>query len=183
MSAYGSNTAGQPTAPVPTTDGDGLVNKLLIVGIVGSGLAFVGSFLAWVSGEYTESGQTETETASGMDGDGTFTLIASIVAIALFAFGMVRKNPRIAAISIVPTLVTLAFGVLNVLDPERLAESSMEKEAEDLGLTGAELDQAIELAMEAYEFSPGMGLYIVLLGAVAALVAGAMVVVKGRPSS
>jgi hypothetical protein len=164
-----------PTGPASAD----AVNKLLIAGIVGSALAFIGSFLAWVSGEY----EGQTETASGMDGDGMFTLITSLVAIGLFVFGLVRKNSKIAAISVLPTLITVVIGFLNVFDPERTARSSIESEAKDAGFSGAELDQAVDEAMGLYEFSPGMGLYVVVVGALVALVAGAMAGLKARSAT
>jgi hypothetical protein len=155
----------------PTTDGP---SKLLIAGIVGSALAFIGSFLAWTSAEL----EGDTTTVRATEGDGIFTAITAAVAIALFVVGMVRKNDKIAAISVLPSLITLVIGVLNFLDPERLARADVESDPATEGASSEEIDAFLE----AIEFSTGVGLYVVLIGTVAALVAGVMSGLKARTS-
>jgi hypothetical protein len=147
-------------------------SKLLIAGIVGSALAFIGSFLAWTSVDY----EGTSETVKATEGDGIFTAITAAIAIALFVVGMVRKNDKIAAISVLPSLITLVLGLLNFLDPERLARADIESDPEAEGVPSEQIDELLKQ----FDFSSAAGLYIVLLGAVAALVAGVMAGLKAR---
>ncbi|MGP4113911.1 hypothetical protein ACTWP5_23745 [Streptomyces sp. 4N509B] len=182
MTAHDPNLSGAPTAPgVPGNSGNDL-NKFLFAAIAGSALALLGSFLVWGTAELTVMGETETGEAMGLDGDGMFTLISSIVAIALLAFGMVRKNATLAAISVVPSLVTLIFGVLNALNSERIIRAAVEADAPD-GTPSAEIDAMVDVFSEQGELSGGIGLYMVIIGALVALVAGVLVAVKGRANS
>ncbi|MGP3972043.1 hypothetical protein [Streptomyces sp. 6N223] len=174
MSGYGSNAPGYVAPPPATGPATGGPPKLLIAGIVGSALAFIGSFLAWTSVDF--DGQSETIRAT--EGDGIFTAVTSAAAIALFVVGLVRRNDKIAAISVLPTLITLVFGLLNLLDSERLARADIESDPEFEGISGDELD----MLLKEFDFSPGVGLYVVLLGAVVAVVAGVMAGLKARQS-
>lgn len=179
MSGYGSNPAGPPPAPAPSA-ASGLVQKLLIAAIVGSALVFIGSFLDWGTAEMpAQDGSTESESVAGMDSDGMWTLISSLVAIALLAFGMVKKNAMIAAASVLPSVVTLIFGILNVLDPKRIIEAGLKADAPE-GTTDAQISELAKVIEDQGELSAGIGLYLVLIGAVVALAAGAMVAAKGR---
>lgn len=106
-----------------------------------------------------------------------FTLITSILAIAAFVTGMVKRNNKIAAFSLVPSLVTLVFAVLNFLDPKRLARSYAEDQV-DAEVTSEQLDQFLE----GYDFSTAFGLYLVIIGVLAALAGGVMTAMKARSS-
>ncbi len=171
MSGHGQNIPAH-TAPLPTPAADDS-QKLVIVGIVGSALALLGSFLAWVSVD-VDGG---SETIGGTDGDGVFTLITSALAIVLLVVGMVKKNAKLAAASVLPSLVTLVFGVLNFASPTRLARTYVENEVPDAS------SEEIDGLLESFDFSPTVGLYIVLLGSVVALIAGVMVGLKARSSN
>jgi hypothetical protein len=122
--------------------------------------------------------QGETETVKATEGDGMFTLITAAAAIALFVVGLVRKNDKIASFSALPSLITVGLALFNFLDPERLARSYVENDSQFEGATSADIDALFK----EIDFSAGAGLYIVLLGAIAALVAGVMSGMKARQS-
>jgi hypothetical protein len=174
MSAHGQNQSGQSTVPppvVPTADAPS--NGLLIAGIVGSGVALIGSILGWVTTDGAE------DTLRGTDGDGMFTLITSAIAVALLVFGLVRKNDKIASFSVIPSVITLGIGVFNFLDPARLARSWIESQPEAEGMPAAEIDAMVE----GVDWSAAAGLWIVIVGALAAVVAGVMAGLKARATA
>ncbi|MDT0343237.1 hypothetical protein [Streptomyces litchfieldiae] len=176
MSGYGQNYSAPAAAPAGGAVADAFPKQPIIAGIAGAALAFLGSFLAWTTVEGAEGGMSAgSETVGGMDGDGMFTLITALLAIGLFAFGLVKRNAMAAAGAAVPALIALVFAVLNVLDPERLARTYVEDEAGGQ-LTGEDLD----MVMESFEFSTAFGLYVVLVGALVAVGAGVFAGVKGR---
>ncbi|MDT0441904.1 hypothetical protein [Streptomyces johnsoniae] len=171
MSAYGQNP--QPFAPAPTggAAANPIIKNLLLAGIGGSALALLGSFLAWTSVDV----EGTSDTVSGLDGDGMFTLITSLLALGLLAFGLVKQNLMAAAGSIVPSLVTLVFGVLNFLDPEKLARTYVEDE------TGGELSgEQLDGFMEGIDFSSSFGVWIVVLGSLVAVAAAGVLATKAR---
>jgi uncharacterized membrane protein (TIGR02234 family) len=173
--SYGQNM--QPMAGAAPAGGAAPADNRLpfSLGIGGSALALLGSCLAWTS--VSMEGFPGDETVAGIDGDGVFTLITSILAIAAFVTGMVKRNNKIAAFSLVPSLVTLVFAVLNFLDPKRLARSYAEDQV-DAEVTSEQLDQFLE----GYDFSTAFGLYLVIIGVLAALAGGVMTAMKARSS-
>jgi hypothetical protein len=174
MSTDGQNPSGQATVPppvVPTADASS--NGLLTAGIVGSGVALIGSFLGWVTPDGAE------ETIRGTDGDGMFTLITSAIAVALLVFGLVRKNGKIASFSAIPSLLTLGIGVFNFLDPARLARSWIESQPEAQGMPAQEIDTMVE----GIDWTAAAGLWIVLVGALAGVVVGVMAGLKARATA
>jgi hypothetical protein len=172
MSGHGQNIPA-PTAPLPTTATDGPDKKLVIVGIVGSALALLGSFLGWITVDGAD------ESIAGTDGDGVFTLITSALAAVLLIVGMVTKKGMVAASAAVPALITLIIGILNFADPARLAMASAEGDAELEGMPTEE----IQAMVDAVEWTTAAGLWIVLLGALAGVIAGVMAGLKARSSN
>jgi len=140
-------------------------------GAVAAVVVVIGSLLKWVKAEY----EGESATAKGMDGDGVWTLIAGIVAIALFLAGVFMQKAILSASAAVPSLVALIVAVLNIADTERLVKAKLEDE-------GASSSQAEQLA-KAFDTSPSFGLYLVLIGALVAVAAGVMAFLQTRRSS
>ncbi|MEO3750652.1 hypothetical protein [Streptomyces sp. B6B3] len=172
MSGHGQNIPA-PTAPLPTPATDGPDKKLVIVGIVGSVLAVLGSFLGWVTVEDAD------ESLAGTDGDGVFTLITAAITAVLLIVGMVTRKGMVAASAAVPALITFAIGLLNFLDPARLAKASAEGDEAFEGASSEEIDAMIE----GIEWTTAAGLWIVLLGALAGVIAGVMAGLKARSSN
>ncbi|UGQ14439.1 Trp biosynthesis-associated membrane protein [Yinghuangia sp. ASG 101] len=137
-------------------------------GAAGGLLVLIGSFLAWVKAE----AGGESETVKGMDGDGVFTLIAGIAAIALFLAGVFMQKAIVSAIGAAPGVIALIFAVLNFADTERLVKAKLEDD-------GASSSQAEKFASQ-LDISASFGLYIVLIGALVATVAGVLVFLKAR---
>ncbi|MEU8139570.1 hypothetical protein [Streptodolium elevatio] len=139
------------------------------VGIAGGVLAAIGSALAWV--ELSIGG--ESETLKGTEGDdGTFVIVAALLAAALFVGGVVARKAVVSAAAAVPALVALVFGILNVADAERLPTQKLEGE----GASSAEISEGLEM----FDISTSFGVYVVLVGALVAVVAGVMAFLKGR---
>lgn len=148
--------------------------KPAIYGLVGSVIAAVGSLLVWC---VVEENGTELARIKPMDGgDGTWTLIASIVAAVLFLAGMVTRKKAVTAVAVIPALVSFGFMVVNVADPERLARQNLEKEAGNAKLAADAADAVFKTA----EASAGPGLWIALIGATLALAAGVIAALKLR---
>lgn len=133
-----------------------------------SAVVAICSFLAWA--ELGSNG--DTKTLKGTDGDGMFTLIAGIVAAALFVGGVFARKAVVSAAAALPALVALVFGVLNLADNERLPAAW----AEDEGASSAEA----EAFAKSIDVSTQFGLYLVLLGALVAVGAGIAVYLQGR---
>ncbi|RMI43860.1 hypothetical protein [Streptomyces triticirhizae] len=171
MSGYGQQqpaayNQGPYTPPPAAPLAPALPQQIHIAGIVGSALAALGSILAWASGEAEGvSGSTK-----GLEGDGLWTLLLSIVAIGLFAAGMATKKVVLSAAAAAPALIVLVFGFLNFLDPERVVRA----EAEGEGIPSEMMDEFLN----SIEISAGFGIYLVLLGALGGLAAGAFAATK-----
>lgn len=159
-----------PSGQGPAFGGQAYAN-FSYAGAAGGLLVLIGSFLAWVKAE----AGGESETVKGMDGDGVFTLIAGIAAIALFLAGVFMQKAILAAIGAVPGLIALAFAIFNVADTERLVIAKLEDD-------GASNSQAKDFASQ-LDISASFGLYIVLIGALVATVAGVMVYMQSRRTS
>ncbi|MDT0305406.1 hypothetical protein RM780_00295 [Streptomyces sp. DSM 44917] len=164
-----------PPPPAPAGPGAGIsqqLRTLLIVGLAGSALAFLGTFLPWITAEAPEDLGGGSDSANGMVGDGVFTLIAAILAVALFAAAFQQKKIVLAAAAGIPALIGAIFAFLNVFDPERLARADLE----DQGATSEQIDMALEV----FDLSSGIGIYLVTLGFLAALVAAALAGLRAR---
>ncbi|SOD63636.1 hypothetical protein SAMN06297387_111185 [Streptomyces zhaozhouensis] len=166
MSAYGQQQPGPYTPPPAVPTVPALPQQIHIAGLVGGALAALGSLLAWASIE--ANGQSESE--AGLSGDGLWTLLLGIATIALFGAGMATKKPVLTAAAAAPSLITLIFGAINLFDPERVLLAS----AEDDGVSEADAKAILEMV----DVSSGFGIYLVVIGALGALVAGAIAATK-----
>lgn len=168
MSQYGQTPAAPgtaPGAPAPgPTPGGNPFTMPVIAGLVGGFLAFLGSFLTWTTAEIGG----ESETIGGMDGDGLWVLITALLTVALFAAGAFLRKTPLSLAGGATALIALVFGVLNFLDPERLARQSLESEIADSG-EEAPPSEMIDELLGQFDFSTGAGLYLVLLGSLVAV--------------
>ncbi|MDT0268182.1 hypothetical protein RM844_18015 [Streptomyces sp. DSM 44915] len=156
-----------PQQPGPYTPPPGgtpavsaLPQQIHIAGIVGGALAALGSMLAWVSGEIEGTSGSE----AGTVGDGLWTLLLGLAVAALFGAGMVTKKVVLSAAAAAPGLIILIIGILNFADLERIMYAAGEDE-------GASREM-LEMLIPEMDLSPGIGLFMVLLGALAAIAAG-----------
>ncbi|MEU5028814.1 Trp biosynthesis-associated membrane protein [Streptomyces milbemycinicus] len=175
MSNYGGSSYPQ-TAPAPggAPADSGPDKKFAIIGIVGAALALVGSLVNWVVGG---SGD-DTGGIKGMDGDGVITLIVSIVAALALVGALVAKKAQLYVGGAILSLVTVVFGVLNMVDPARLVAAKLEDE----GASSAEAEKYADQLVDAADISAGPGLYMVLIGALLTVVFGVLGFMKSRNS-
>ncbi|GAA3869343.1 hypothetical protein [Streptomyces sedi] len=166
MSAYGQQQPGPYSPPPAAPAVPALPQQLHIAGLVGGALAALGSLVAWASVEI----QGESESVKGHEVDGLWTLLLSLAVIGLFGAGMATKKTVLSAAAAAPAVLVLIFAALNFLDPER----SVRAKLEDEGAPSEQLDALVEQ----FEISAGFGLYLVLIGALGAIVAGAIAATK-----
>lgn len=116
------------------------------VGAVG---VIVGAFLPWVSISLLATSQTKT----GIDGDGTITLIVALVVGAAAAWKWARSTQ---ILSIVGGLVPTGLGLLYISDPT----------------AGVSTGSAAGTALLSDAVSPEIGLYVTAIAGVVILAAG-----------
>ncbi|WP_062217090.1 hypothetical protein [Streptomyces sp. NBRC 109706] len=157
---------GQPAGPAPSA----LPQQIHFAGIAGGVLAALGSVLAWA----TVDVEGESGSAKGLEGDGLWTLLLGIAVIGLFAAGLATKKVVFTAAAAAPGLIALIIGVLNFADLDRIARADLESEPEAANLTSEEID----FILNAFDFSAGVGLYMVLVGGLLALGVGGFAATK-----
>ncbi|RKN09616.1 hypothetical protein [Streptomyces radicis] len=139
--------------------------------IAGSALAVIGSFLPWAEATLGEM----TESSGGMQGDGIVTLVFGGLAAVFMVVGLVARKGWAPLVGAVMALLTLVVVAINI-DPERQVRADLEGQ----GLaSGVELDAAVA----SLEMSTGIGVWIVLVGALVAAGAGVFAFVKGRKAA
>jgi hypothetical protein len=122
-------------------------NEKIAVG--GAGLTAVGAFLPWI-----KLGSLGSK--SGLDGDGTFTLVFALIAIGVI---LVRDWEKVdKGVVALLGLLSLGIGVMYISDP-----------AAGTSLGETMMGQAIAEALE-----PGMGLYVTAIGGLGMLVGGGL---------
>ncbi|OPF84666.1 hypothetical protein VT50_0201160 [Streptomyces antioxidans] len=172
MSEYNQSYA-QP-APATHSGGHGAPaaagpsKKLAIFAIVGALIVLVGSLVNWVVSDTAGDGGVK-----GTDGDGTITLIVSIVMAIVFIAALVTKKGMLYLVGAIGALVSAVFAVKNMMDPEALV---ITKAQDKLGVS----EKVAEQAVKQLELSAGPGIYMVLVGALLALALGALGFMKSR---
>ncbi|MGW3571437.1 Trp biosynthesis-associated membrane protein [Streptomyces sp. NPDC000941] len=174
MSNYGGSYPQTAPAPGGAPADAGQSKKFAIIGIVGAALALVGSLVNWVVGE----ANGDTGGVKGIDGDGLFTLIISIVAALALIGAMVTKKAQLFLGGAVLSLVTVVFGVINMVDPARLVASKLEDE----GASAAEAEKYADQVVKAADMGAAPGLYMVLIGALLTVIFGVLGFMKSRNS-
>ncbi len=138
----------------------GRFNRSEQIALGSATVAALGAFLPWV----TVSILGRSATVSGIDGDGVFTLVMTVAAGILV---LVRSWDRINKIAITGLgVLTAGFAVMYIVDPA-------------FGFEGS--GPMAEAAQEA--LSPGMGLYVTLLGGVGLVVAGVLDRLQGNTAT
>ncbi len=121
--------------------------------IGGIGAALVGSFLPWATaGPFT---------VSGTDGDGSLTLIASLIAGGCYAYHLQdrasRKGVRIAALVLMA--ITALIYVIDFADISSMVDNDL------------------------IDVSPGIGLILGTVGSIAAVISLIIEMARSRPSA
>jgi len=127
-----------------------------IAGAVAGVLIAIGSCLTWLKMDDGDA----SKSYKGLDGDGVFTLIAGIVVIVLFALAVAMRKAPLAIAAGVPGIIALGLGIWNIAASERLPMKE-----EDIPGEGKEM---VVKSIEEYG-STGIGLYLLLAGAVLAV--------------
>lgn len=142
-----------PGGPATTSDPAPAIGATSWVVIGGIGAALVGSFLPWATaGPFT---------VSGTDGDGSLTLIASLIAGGCYAYHLQdrasRKGVRIAALVLMA--ITALIYVIDFADISSMVDNDL------------------------ISVSPGIGLVLGTVGSIAAVIFLIIEMAKSRPSS
>lgn len=119
------------------------------IALGGAGVTAVGAFLPWI-----ELGALGSR--SGIDGDGTFTLLFAIVVIGIIVVRDWEKIDK-GAVAVLG-LLSLGIGVMYISDP-----------AAGTNLGQSMMGQAIAEALE-----PGVGLYLTAAGGLGMLAGGGL---------
>ncbi|WP_052849107.1 hypothetical protein [Streptomyces avicenniae] len=163
MSSYGQ----YPAAPGATPTGGaapGSARTTLLLGVAGPLLLLLGSLLAWSTVEPLDGGgfgPTESESSSGINGDGLWTLLLALAAGALLVVGLLRAKAVLVLASLAPSAIALLVVILNVVSPDRTARADLE--GEDIP------SEAIDEVLDLVEVSAGFGVWIALVGALLAI--------------
>lgn len=149
--------AGYGTTPRAQAPGNPLV-KVLALG--GAALAAIGSFLPWA----TISGFVELS-KNGTDGDGVISLAGALILGGLAAWSLLGSwsTGRMVGALVVAVLVTLV-AIIDIVD---IASRFSDVDTEALGV----------------DVSIGIGLWIVLLGGLAAVAGCITALATARPAS
>lgn len=165
MSGYGQNSY-TPAPPAGPAGGPaGGANKMVVIAIVGAVIAFIGTFLNWSYSDTASGGVKGKEFT-----DGIIVMIAAGLAAAALAAVIATKKAQLSIAGAGLALVALVMGALNLFNPDRAAVAKAEDEAEDAGANISTSE--IEKAVEQLDFSAAPGIYMVVIGALVALVCG-----------
>ncbi|MFI1579557.1 hypothetical protein [Embleya sp. NPDC020630] len=167
---YGQQPGGYPP---PAPGGGGMGGGLpsfgpgAIAGAIAAVLIIVGSCLPWL--KIDADGRTGTY--KGLGGDGVYTLIAGIVVLALFGAAILVRKATIAAAAAVPAVVALGLAAWNLAEPSRLPikKDNIPSRAHEL----------VKKTIDEYG-STGIGLWLLLVGAVVALGAAVFILVTAK---
>lgn len=131
------------------------MNKIQPLHLVlgGAGLIILGALLPWASVSIKIAGASAmSNSASGLDGDGRFTLILGIAAVVL----TVLKNPPQAKLFALIALIASGLAALiGLIDIFRITGNS-------------DANAILQASGSSVSISPGIGIFITIIGGVAA---------------
>lgn len=132
--------------------GSGNVTGGQLMAILGGVLAGIGAFLPWIEFELLGASRTRT----GIDGDGTFTLILGVVVVLVVLATAWRRRAQVG--TLVVGLLVLGLSGMYISDPTIGVETSSvaERELLEAGL------------------SVGIGLYVTAIGGLLMSAGGAV---------
>ncbi|MFH8368664.1 hypothetical protein [Streptomyces sp. NPDC018031] len=165
MSGYGQNSYTPAPSGAPSGGQAGGVDKMVIIAIVGAVIAFIGTFLNWSYSDTASGGVKGKEFT-----DGIIVMITAGLAAAALVGVIVAKKAQLTIAGAGLALISLVIGALNLFDPDRAAIAKAEDENSDQGEQFS--SEQIEEAIKALDFSAAPGVYMVVIGALAAAVCG-----------
>ncbi|HEX7463723.1 MAG TPA: hypothetical protein VF382_02360 [Actinomycetota bacterium] len=128
--------------------------------MIGGGLVLLGSFLPWATIRSAVLSSPGSLSVNGTDGDGQITLVLALVIVGIGVVGLMGR-PRFWLISLIAGCLAALVAVIDIIDVSR---------------TAGEVESAY------LDASVGIGLWVVLAGAVVAVV-GAWFLRAGRSSA
>ena len=139
------------------------MNKTMsYVGLLGGALIVIATFLPWA----TISIFNETSSFNGLQGDGWISLISGIIYIVCIL--MVEKKPVLKIVGLIFAVIALLIGIYEFMQ--------LKKGVGDSG------DNALLTEMVKNMITIGYGLYVLIAGAVIAIV-GALMIKKATPAN
>lgn len=158
-----------------------------VLAILGGLLVILGSFLTWFSVTADASalgGGSATISVTGMDGDGTITLIAGIVLVILGGVMFVMRGRNMTAISIIALLGGVVAALVAIYDITTAKSTATDSVASTIAAQShgqVSVDQARQvLTLVHFNISVGIGVILVAVAGVVGAVGGALGIRESR---
>ena len=152
-----------------------------VLAILGGLLVILGSFLTWFSVTADASalgGGSATISVTGMDGDGTITLVAGIVLVILGGVMFVMRGRNITAISIIALLGGVVAALVAIYDISTAKSNATDSVASTIAAQSngrVSVDQARQvLTLVHFNISVGIGVILVAIAGIVGAVGGAL---------
>jgi hypothetical protein len=152
-----------------------------VLAILGGLLVILGSFLTWFSVTADASalgGGSATISVTGMDGDGTITLIAGIVLVILGGVMFVMRGRNLTAISIIALLGGVVAALVAIYDISTAKSNATDSVAQTIASQSngrVSVDQARQvLSLVHFDISVGIGVILVAVAGIVGAVGGAL---------
>ncbi len=152
-----------------------------VLAILGGLLVVLGSFLTWFSVTADASalgGGSATISVTGMDGDGTITLVAGIILVILGAVMFVMRGRNMTAISIIALLGGVVAALVAIYDISTAKSNATDSVASTIAAQSngrVSVDQARQvLTLVHFNISVGIGVILVAIAGIVGAVGGAL---------
>src|SRR4051794_16720970 len=152
-----------------------------VLAILGGLLVILGSFLTWFSVTADASalgGGSATISVSGMDGDGTITLIAGIVLLILGVVMFAMRGRNLTAISIIALLGGVVAALVAIYDITTAKSTASDSVAQQIAAQShgqVSVDQARQvLTLVHFNISVGIGVILVAVAGILGAMGGAL---------
>jgi hypothetical protein len=152
-----------------------------VLAVVGGLLVILGSFLTWFSVTADASalgGGSATISVTGMDGDGTITLIAGIVLVVLGGVMFAMRGRNLTAISIIALLGGVVAALVAIYDITTAKSNATDSVASTIAAQShgqVSVDQARQvLTLVHFDISVGIGVILVAIAGIVGAIGGAL---------
>src|SRR3954469_15152286 len=150
-----------------------------VLAILGGLLVILGSFLTWFSVTADASalgGGSATISVTGMDGDGTITLIAGIVLLILGGGMFAMRGRNLTAISIIALIGGVVAALIAIYDITTAKSTASDSVAQSIASGGrVSVDQARQvLTLVNFDISVGIGVILVAVAGIVGAIGGAL---------
>jgi uncharacterized membrane protein len=161
-----------------------------ILTIVGGLLVILGSFLTWFSVTADASalgGGSATVSVTGMDGDGTITLIAGIVLVILGGVMFAMRGRNMTALSIIALLAGVVAALVAIYDITTAKSNATDSVAETIASQSGgqvSVDQARQvLQLVHFNISIGIGVILVAVAGILGAIGGVLGIRASRAAA